>query len=174
MNDPGNRTPRSTSSLAVSAHSHRARTHRNWSHVVLCAGFSLLAALTAGCGDDATTSGTSASSTLPASSSVDLSDVDWVDRTDEAEVTIQSRDNTFMPGYVIVKAGTPITFRNAGRTEHNALPVDEISFDGIETEQFEPRAEHTITFDEPGDYPYYCSLHGTTTKGMVGAVRVVT
>jgi plastocyanin len=137
----------------------------------LCATVGLVTLLAAGCGDDASGDQRSAPST-PSSSSVDLSDVDWVDRTDETEVVIQGRDNTFLPGYVIVKAGTPVTFRNVGRTEHNALPVDEGSFAGIEAEAFEPRAQQTITFDEPGDYPYYCSLHGTTTKGMVGAIRV--
>jgi plastocyanin len=27
--------------------------------------------------------------------------------------------------------------------------------------------------DEPGDYAYYCSLHGTPTAGMIGGLRVV-
>jgi plastocyanin len=133
----------------------------------------LVALLGAGCGNDASSDEATAPSDPSTSSPVDLSDVDWVDRTAESTVVIQGRDNAFRPGYVIVKAGTPITFRNVGRTEHNALPVDGNSFDGIEAEAFEPQAQHTITFDEPGDFPYYCSLHGTTTKGMVGAIRVV-
>ena len=29
------------------------------------------------------------------------------------------------------------------------------------------------TFNAPGYYRYYCSLHGSPTKGMVGAIRVV-
>lgn len=143
--------------------------------ITLVVVLAVASALTACGGDEEdTTSTTVPGTTVPAAvAAVDLSEVDWVDRTDEDEVLIQARDNTFLPGYVIVRAGTPIRFRNVGRTEHNALPVDEISFVGIEADQFEPRAEATITIDEPGDYPYYCSLHGTTTKGMVGAVRVV-
>jgi plastocyanin len=132
----------------------------------------LVALLGAGCGDEAGGDQTTARSTATSSSAVDLSDVEWVDRTGDTEVVIQSRDNTFLPGYVIVKAGTPITFRNVGRTEHNALSVDG-SFEAIEADEFGPRDEHTVTLDEPGDHPYYCSLHGTTTKGMVGAIRVV-
>lgn len=167
-------------------------------HSMLGAVVGVVALIGAGCGSDASDADTSAvdapaststaastetsahpadhttaATTVTASTLVDLSEVEWVDRTGESEVEIQSRDNTFLPGYVIVKVGTPITFRNVGRTEHNALPVDEISFEGIEAAEFEPQAEHTITFDEPGDYPYYCSLHGTTTRGMVGAIRVV-
>ena len=30
-----------------------------------------------------------------------------------------------------------------------------------------------MVFDEPGEYPYYCTLHGTETAGMVGTIRVV-
>lgn len=135
----------------------------------------LLVVGVAGCGSDGggdASAGTTSTTVPAAVSEVDLSEVDWKDKTDEDAVTIQTRDNTFLPGYVVVKAGTPVTFMNIGRTEHNALPVDEISFVGIEAEDLPPRGEQTITIDEPGDYPYYCSLHGTKTKGMVGAIRV--
>jgi plastocyanin len=29
-----------------------------------------------------------------------------------------------------------------------------------------------VQFDDAGDYPYYCSLHGTPTAGMDGRIRV--
>lgn len=132
----------------------------------------LLAVVTAACGNDTSSEESTTPTTEPAAS-VDLSDAEWTDRTDESETVIQSRDNSFTPGYIVVQAGTTITFRNVGRTQHNALPVDEGAFEGVEADQFQPQDEHTITLQEPGDYPYYCSLHGTTTKGMVGAIRVV-
>lgn len=132
-----------------------------------------------GCGDDSSTDGAQpgesngqTTTTRPVEE-VDLSDVEWVDRTDQDEVMVQARDNTFLPGYIEVKAGTPITFRNVGRTDHNVLPSIPGQFEPIEVEDLTPGDEATITFDEPGDYPYYCSLHGTTTRGMIGAVRVV-
>ena len=132
-----------------------------------------------GCGDGSATDGAQGgqdaaetSTTLPYEE-VDLSDAEWVDRTDQDEVTIQARDNTFLPGYIEVKAGTPITFRNIGRTDHNVLPAIPDQFEPIEVEDLKPGDEATLTFDEVGDHPYYCSLHGTTTRGMIGAVRVV-
>jgi plastocyanin len=27
-------------------------------------------------------------------------------------------------------------------------------------------------FTEPGEYPYHCTIHGTTTVGMIGTVVV--
>ena len=31
----------------------------------------------------------------------------------------------------------------------------------------------SLTFDAPGDFPYYCSLHGTADNGQTGRVIVV-
>jgi plastocyanin len=104
---------------------------------------------------------------------VDLSAATFEDHTSEDVVVIDAVDNSFKEKYVEVKAGTEVTFRNDGRNVHNVLPVVEGKFSKVEADDFGPGVETTITFDEPGDYPYYCSLHGTTSKGMVGAVRVI-
>ncbi len=69
--------------------------------------------------------------------------------------------------------GTTVTFDNKGRTEHNAITSIDDKFESIETGELDPGMTPTRTFDEPGDYPYYCSLHGTKVKGMYGAIRVV-
>lgn len=165
---------------AVSSHRHnnqltgrRSAIARRSGRLALGLVVVVMAALMTACGDGADSSAATPTTAASVDTLVDLSNVEWVDRTSESEVVIQSRDNTFLPGHVIVKVGTPITFRNVGRTEHNALPVDEISFIGIEAKDFNPKDEHTISFDKPGDYPYYCSLHGSPTKGMIGAIRVV-
>jgi plastocyanin len=125
-------------------------------------GVGVLALLAAGCGGDSETA-----------SSVDLSDKSFDIETAASEVEVDALDNQFTPPYIEIRAGTTVIFANQGRNPHNVLPVDEGAFPPIETEAFEPRASESITFDRPGEFPYYCSLHGTTTKGMVGAVRVV-
>lgn len=109
----------------------------------------------------------------PATTGVDLSGKPFEDRTGSAVVEIDAVDNAFRPAYVEISPGTTVTFTNRGRTQHNVLPVAEGAFDPIEVDELEPGTSRSLTFDEPGDYPYYCSLHGTTTKGMVGAIRVV-
>lgn len=128
------------------------------------------------CGSDDLTSLSPPETTTTVPGGVDLAEVEWVDLTGEDEVLIQARDNRFLPSHFIVSAGTTIRFRNVGRTEHNALPVaDNVPIDPIEVEDFAPQDEVEMVFDEAGEYPYpyYCSLHGTVSKGMVGAVRVV-
>lgn len=132
---------------------------------------SLLIATTllAGCSSQSLTS---TDSTAAPAAGPDLSSVTFDDQTASSTVQVDAVDNAFKPQYVEVAAGTTVTFRNDGHNEHNVLPVDTGGFGAIEASQFQPGTEQTVTFAKAGDYPYYCSLHGTKTKGMVGAIRV--
>lgn len=87
------------------------------------------------------------------------------------EVEVSAIDNTFRPGETEVQAGTEVVWTNDGRNDHNVLPVDGDEW-GVEVEQFAPGDAYSHRFTEPGTYAYYCSLHGTTTKGMVGSIIV--
>ncbi len=104
---------------------------------------------------------------------LDLSAVTFEDATGKDAVEVQARDNTFVAQYLEVDAGTTVTFTNKGRNQHNVYPAEEGAFATIDTDDFEPGESGEITFSEPGDYTYYCTLHGTKRKGMVGAIRVV-
>jgi plastocyanin len=115
-----------------------------------------------GCGEDTDTS-----------AGVELSDKTFELWTGKGSVVVAARDNAFTPPYVEVSRGTVVTFQNEGRNPHNVVPVDDGSFLRVDSDEFRSGATVTRTFDEVGDHPFYCSLHGTTTKGMVGAIRVV-
>ena len=80
-------------------------------------------------------------------------------------------DNTFRPGRIDVAAGTTVEWRNGGRNDHNVVPVDTYGW-GVDVEDFAPRALYRHRFTAPGVYAYYCSLHGTATKGMGGTIVV--
>lgn len=103
---------------------------------------------------------------------VDIGDEEFVDLTGRDDVTVDALDNTFSPKYVEVDAGATVTFSNEGRNQHNVFPAEDGAFTPIETADLGPGESASITFEEPGDYPYYCTLHGTKTKGMVGGIRV--
>lgn len=140
---------------------------------VACVALAVLGLGACGGGEDAGNA-TTTTAEVPAGADVpDLSDKDFEDLTDRAEAKVRAQDNTFVSAYITVKVGTTVTWTNKGRTEHNVLPVVDGAFTPIEVEDLEPEMSASITFDEVGDFPYYCSLHGTKTKGMVGAVRVV-
>jgi plastocyanin len=87
-------------------------------------------------------------------------------------VEVRALDNSFVAQSVEIEAGTEILWTNAGRNDHNVLPVDESLDWGVEREDFVPTDEYSRVFDQPGVYPYYCSIHGTKEVGMVGAVIV--
>lgn len=121
-----------------------------------CALALVAALLTAtACGDDDTGAGGS-------------SDVSLVEGV---EVEVSAIDNTFRPEEIEVAAGTEVLWTNDGRNVHNVLPVEGEAW-GVEVTDFEPGDEYRRRFTEPGTYPYYCSLHGTTEAGMIGTVVV--
>lgn len=155
----------------------RASTSHRHPLVTSLAASAVALLLLVGCGSDSDEkSGPSNGSSTTAAGTdkgPDLGGADWVDMTGEADVKVQARDNIFVKPYIEVKAGTTVTFTNRGRNQHNVLAVPEGKFATIEAEDLEPGASQEVTFQAPGDYPYYCSLHGTSTKGMVGAIRVV-
>jgi plastocyanin len=139
----------------------------------LAAALVALALAVSACGGTSGASSDAEDTTTTVAAGPDLTDVTFEDATDATTVEVQARDNSFEPQFVEVKAGTSVTFTNVGRTEHNVYPAVDGAFAPVDATDLEPDEAATITFDEPGDVPYYCTLHGTTTKGMVGAIRVV-
>jgi hypothetical protein len=87
------------------------------------------------------------------------------------EVTVKALDNFFRPENIQVAPGTTVTWTNDGRNEHDVLPAEGDDW-GVEVEDFAPGDTYSFTFESPGVYDYYCSIHGTKTAGMVGTVVV--
>ena len=83
------------------------------------------------------------------------------------------RDNTFEPEALTVAAGTTITFDNVGRNEHNVVPAEGTSDAiAVDVDDLAPGTAAERRLTEPGEYRYYCSIHGTETAGMVGTITV--
>lgn len=95
------------------------------------------------------------------------------DLTGQAEVEVDVVDNAYAPVAGAVDAGTVVTFSNVGRNEHNVTPVEDGAFEPITTEELQPGDSGTVTFEEPGIYAYYCTIHGTPTAGQRGTITVV-
>jgi plastocyanin len=87
-------------------------------------------------------------------------------------VTVSARDNSFIVQDITVTVGSEITWRNDGRNDHNIVGVGDTPFH-VDTAQFKPKDEFHYTVNSPGTYKYYCSIHGTADKGMIGTVQVV-
>lgn len=87
-------------------------------------------------------------------------------------IDVRALDNSFITETIEIEAGTEVHWFNGGRNDHNVLPVDESLAWGVERDAFEPGADYSHLFDQPGVYEYYCSIHGTKDAGMIGAVVV--
>ncbi|HEY5887361.1 MAG TPA: plastocyanin/azurin family copper-binding protein [Acidimicrobiales bacterium] len=87
-------------------------------------------------------------------------------------VEVKAIDNSFQPEAARVAAGTEVTFVNDGQNDHNVVPEDEGADWAIDGDDFHPGDEKSFTFDDPGVYRYYCSIHGTIDAGMPGVLVV--
>jgi plastocyanin len=123
----------------------------------------LIAAITVGCGgDDTPGGGDDAGGEAPPDATLLEGDA----------VEITAVDNSWQPEAARIAAGTEVTFVNAGQNDHNLVPEDEDADWAIDSEDFHPDAEVSYTFDEPGTYRFFCSIHGTLTAGMPGVLVV--
>ncbi|MFW6070429.1 MAG: cupredoxin domain-containing protein [bacterium] len=75
----------------------------------------------------------------------------------------------FAPQEVTVVAGTEVTWVNQDGAPHNVTVAD----GGDGSDNFLQGESYAITFDEPGTYTVYCTLHGNAGSGMTSIVRVV-
>ncbi|HUF54035.1 MAG TPA: cupredoxin family copper-binding protein [Dehalococcoidia bacterium] len=87
------------------------------------------------------------------------SDSDGRDATptviDQQRVTINIRDFKFDPSNVIVTVGSTVTWVNHDNAPHDATDDD----DAWKTERLDQEGRGAVTFDEPGEYDYHCSIH---------------
>lgn len=80
--------------------------------------------------------------------------------------TIKGFEWGFTPTSMEVPVGEPvtITFRNTGSIAHNVGG----DFGRTDTIQGGESADLTVTFDEPGEYVFWCGVSGHRDAGMEG------
>jgi len=107
------------------------------------------------------------------------------------EVRVIAIDNLFRPEVIEVNVGDDVVWENRGMNEHDIVSVvgpaavagasgglqwSRTTADGVEwgvsANGFQPGATLRVRFAEPGEYRYYCSVHGNERIGMPGIVRV--
>ena len=96
---------------------------------------------------------------------------DLVDLTGRSKVEVEVGDNYFSPRNFIVDPGTEIVFLNVGFSPHNVIPATEGAFERIPDTAL-AAGPVSLILDEPGDFPLFCSIHGTATFGQTAYVVV--
>lgn len=93
--------------------------------------------------------------------------------------TIDMEDNFFDRDITRIGEGEAVRFRNRGVVPHNAIDVDGAwstgeALGGDRLDLMDPGEEVVVTFDEPGVYRFYCSLHAPDdgSSGMAATLVV--
>ncbi len=73
----------------------------------------------------------------------------------ERQVTVDVVDNDYEPGNLTVSRGAEVTWRFEGDIPHTVTDARGTFDSGV----FESGDQFVLTFDEPGTYDYYCTLH---------------
>lgn len=133
------------------------------------AGVALALLLTAGaCGEtDKQTSGSSALDTTRAEKVAELAAGMEPQGGPGETVKVIVRDNVFDPEVLVIKPGTTVQWVNEGRNSHNIYPALEGDFAPVKTGDFGPGDVASITFDDPAEIFYYCTIHGTLDKNKL-------
>lgn len=88
-----------------------------------------------------------------------------------ATVTVEMKDNVFIPAEQSINPGDTVTWLNKGRSPHNVTYGDQSK----QSPAVESGKSYSITFPSAGTYYYYCSYHSSGPgKGMAGVVKVGT
>jgi plastocyanin len=86
------------------------------------------------------------------------------------DLTITVTDNQFNPPELTIPVGSTVVWNQNGASQHT-ITADDGSFD---SGPLASGMTYNVIFDEPGEYPYYCSLHGGPQgQGMSGIIIVV-
>ena len=91
------------------------------------------------------------------------------------DVSVLMYDDQFQYTEIRIPVGGSVDWIGAGRNPHNAVAVDgswstETVFGGLE--QYEGEAAR-LTYDQPGEYVFFCTFHGNAEgEGMAGVLVV--
>jgi plastocyanin len=78
-------------------------------------------------------------------------------------VEVKIDNYSFMPGDLTVAAGTTVTWVN-----HDDVPHTVRNNDGtIKSKALDTDDKFSMTFDKPGTYEYFCSIHPKMTAKVV-------
>lgn len=73
----------------------------------------------------------------------------------QGDVTVDMRGFEYFPRDLTIDTGASVTWKNSDNVPHNATDVDK----AWETETVREDESATLTFSEPGEYEYYCTIH---------------
>lgn len=102
-------------------------------------------------------------------------DGDSGDVIEGRDVTVEMYDNRFQYTEVRIPVGGSVNWLGAGQNPHNAVAADgswstQDVFGSLEQFEGDPAV---LTYNEPGEYLFFCTFHGNAEgDGMAGVLIV--
>jgi plastocyanin len=85
------------------------------------------------------------------------------DQPSTANVAIKIDNFVFGPQAITVPVGTTVTWTNSDDIPHTAVSTDGV----FKSKVMDTDEKFSYTFDKPGTYSYYCSVHPKMTGQVV-------
>jgi plastocyanin len=73
----------------------------------------------------------------------------------QGDVTVDMRGFEYFPRDLTIDTGASVTWKNSDNVPHTATENDKAWDTGV----IGKNDESSLTFDTPGDYEYYCTIH---------------
>ena len=83
--------------------------------------------------------------------------------TQAAAVEVKIDNFSFSPATLTVTPGTTVTWTNRDDIPHTVVSDDKI----FKSKVLDTDEKFSYTFDKPGSYPYFCSVHPKMTGKVV-------
>ena len=78
-------------------------------------------------------------------------------------VEVKIDNFSFGPQSITVPAGTKVTWKNRDDIPHTVVSTDHV----FKSKVLDTDESFSFTFDKPGTYPYFCSVHPKMTGTVV-------
>ena len=83
------------------------------------------------------------------------------------EIAIDISDNVFSPTATLVSAGVTVEWVNSGDTQHSIVSDPDSPAGEFASGLLDSGESFTQTFDEPGEYYYFCEQHPASMRGVL-------
>ncbi len=84
-------------------------------------------------------------------------------KSHEMTTEVKIDNFSFSPATLEIRAGTKVTWTNADDIPHTVVSDEKI----FKSKALDTDEKFSFTFDKPGTYPYFCSLHPKMTAKVV-------
>ncbi len=80
--------------------------------------------------------------------------------------TVILKDTSFQPQQITISTGSELTWINQDSVNHTVVGDGTGPGGDFQSKTLQPGEEFSFIFDQPGNYPYHCSIH-PSMKGTV-------